>query len=215
MFLAAASDSNQNKLDLWNLAVQKRKLQLSGVYPIIALQNGKMVRVYVNQKSPFPTSNNHTNSSVKHGNQPKTIAAAKKGVLSGMRRGKSEQFKNSNQTKSTPSTLPLSTSFIRKASSSTAKPTTRITNKSIERREKLMILLKKESYMKHIGTSDTITMKSTEKLMTKTHTKRTTNNIEVISSSHVTTSCNFEFVIIIPVCGLFSNLLLLNNVSLR
>lgn len=37
-------------MDLRNLALFKRKLQLEGVYPIVVMQNGKMVRIYVNHK---------------------------------------------------------------------------------------------------------------------------------------------------------------------
>lgn len=57
-------------MDLWNMAVYKRKLQLKGVYPIVVLENGKMVRKYVNQKSEPPKNNFKKLTSVKHENNP-------------------------------------------------------------------------------------------------------------------------------------------------
>lgn len=38
-------------MDLWKLAIEKRQLQLKGVYPIVVWQNGKLVEVYIKQKS--------------------------------------------------------------------------------------------------------------------------------------------------------------------
>lgn len=52
-----ASRDAENQLDLWDLAIQSRKLQLQGVRPIVVLQNGKLVRMYLNRNSNFETKN--------------------------------------------------------------------------------------------------------------------------------------------------------------
>lgn len=215
VYVFAASDTNQNELDLWKMAVNKRKLQLKGVYPIVVLQNGKMVRVYVNQKSPLPNNkpvkpvSGKSNKS-QHGNQVKNHSAKED-----VRRGKSIQYTDSSQTQSTQSRqskqstsspLPLSTSFFVKPSSSTPKPTTKVKNRSIKMRKGLKAPLKKESYIKHVEATHQITTKPTNKLNTKSHMKRTTYNSDAISSSRVT-SCIFELVIIIPVCQLICSAL--------
>lgn len=44
-------------MDLWKLAIEKRRLQLKGVYPIVVWQNGKLMQVYIKQKSDAFNSN--------------------------------------------------------------------------------------------------------------------------------------------------------------
>lgn len=215
VLLQVASEAKH--LDLWKLAMHKRKLQLKGVSPIVTVQNGKMVRVYINQTSPFHNKHPNPNSSVKPENR-RQIVPTKKAVVSRVRQGKSLGHKNSSRTHSTASIptqlipsnfqiLPVSSSLVTKPSSSTSKPTTAVTNRTIETRKRLETLLKKESYMKYVAATDEIKMKPTNKLITKTHTKRTTQNSEAISSSRVTASCIFELVFIIPVCQLLCILL--------
>ncbi|XP_031618133.1 uncharacterized protein LOC116337594 [Contarinia nasturtii] len=94
----------KKELNLWDLAVQRRKLQLQGVAPIVVLENGKLVRKYVNRNSPKYEPINTTSHSgdrtvkpiVRHEN------ISRKKEISNRRRGKSMRFNESDDEKQFP-----------------------------------------------------------------------------------------------------------------
>lgn len=65
-----SNGSNDSGRDYWQEAVYKRKLQLQGLYPIVVLKDGKLVRVYVNQKSEPPKNDLKHYSPEKHEKNP-------------------------------------------------------------------------------------------------------------------------------------------------
>lgn len=124
------SESNDNGLDLWNLALYKRKLQMQGVYPIVVMQNGKLVRMFVNRRLDSSNGKQHSSSI-------REEVRVKKEQTMSQRRGKSIRHTNLNQL-----TLPLEANKIKRKD-------------QLNTMQKLKSMLNNESYKRIIESMTT------------------------------------------------------------